>query len=64
MPTNTWEPPPRQSDTRNRMRENASAEPRNFEPARHEDDRNPDASAESEFSLSAVEDINTQGSER
>jgi hypothetical protein len=64
MPTNTWEPPPRQSDTRIRVRDGRRDEPRNFEATRREDDRDPDAPAESELRLGGVEDINTNGSER
>jgi hypothetical protein len=64
MPTNTWEPPPRQSDSDSRARTNRSDEPRNSEPARRDYGRNHDASAESERSYSELNEINVHGSER
>jgi len=64
MPTNTWEPLPPQSDTRNRSRQARSDEPRNFEPARRENDGDRDGSAEPARRLGGPEEINTHGSER
>jgi hypothetical protein len=64
MPTKTWELPARQPDSRDRFPQDQSDEPGNFEPARRKNDRDRDASAESERRVAAPEDINTQGSER
>ena len=63
MPTNTWEPPPRQSDTDNGPH-SRSDEPRNFETASSEHAGNYDASAASEGSYGEHDDINMHGSER
>ena len=64
MPTNTWEPPPRPSDTGSRHGSGRSDEPRNFETARRERARNHDASFDQEPTPVDDEDINTHGSER
>jgi hypothetical protein len=64
MPTNLWEPPPHQPDSRNRFRQEQSDEPGNFEPARRENDRERDASAEPERRLGPPYDMNTHVSER
>lgn len=64
MPTKTWEPAPRPSDT-DRHGSNRSDEPRNFETARRERAWNHDARFDGESAApDAHEDINTHGSER
>ena len=64
MPTKTWEPPPMEPDTDMRPRQASSAEPSNFETARGDRGRNPDASNTAERGSVDYEEINTHGSER
>ena len=63
MPTKTWEPPPRQSDSKTRPPAASTAEPRNFEPARADRARKPDAPA-AERGHVDYDEINLHGSER
>jgi hypothetical protein len=63
MPTKTWEPPPRQTDTEAGPHESGSAEPRNFETPRRDRGRNPDASS-AELGQVDYDEINLHGSER
>ena len=66
MPMDTWEAPPRQSDTGIAPRSGAGAEPRNFETPRMDRALNPDAAPDGEHAAAEYEceDINTHGSER
>ncbi len=64
MPTKTWEPPPRQSDTGTSPRRVETVEPRNFEPGDTDPARNPDAAHDGEPGRMEHADINMHGSER
>ena len=61
MPTKTWEPQPRQSDSKIRPRPAHTAEPRNFEPSREDRGGNPDAPEPGHVDY---DEINLHGSER
>ena len=63
MPTKTWEPPPRQSDSKIPTHAPKTAEPRNFESPRGDRARNPDA-PEPEPGYLDYDEINLHGSER
>jgi hypothetical protein len=64
MPTKTWEPPPRQSDTEARPERARGAEARKFASPRNEPARNPDAPDELDRGRVDYDEINTHGSER
>jgi hypothetical protein len=64
MPTKTWEPPPRQSDTETRSAAGRSDESRNIETPPTGRGRNPDAAPDLDRTGPDHEDINTHGSER
>ena len=64
MPTKTWEPPPRQSDTETRSVAGRNDEPRNIETPPTGRGRNHDGLLDPERMGLESEDINTHGSER
>lgn len=64
MPTDTWEPPPRPSDTNDRGGSDRNDEPRKFETAHGGRARKHDASFDRDAAPDACEEINTHGSER
>ena len=64
MPTKTWEPPPRQSDTGTLPRRDEKAEPRNFAPGSGDGGWNPDAPSVPELDRIDDVEINMHGSER
>ena len=64
MPTKTWQPQTRQSDSDISPNPARAAEPRNFEPAHRDHGRNPDVPSDVESARFDDEEINTHGSER
>lgn len=63
MPTKTWEPPPRQTDSETHPQTPSTAEPRNFESSRGDRGRNPDKPAPERGAVD-YDEINVHGSER
>jgi hypothetical protein len=64
MPTKTWQPPSRQSDSDISPNPVRADEPRNFEPAHREPGGNSDVPSDLESAPLEDDEINTHGSER